>query len=230
MSTISEPSGKVSNTDCEVCEEIHRQGLLSQPPSISKGGKIVLAVAGGTAALIYGLTLPFILPGFRKICLPYVPATEIQIQNILKCLKGRTGSVIDLGSGDGRIINSIMIHCKSERDMHITKGVGVELNTWLVLYSKFSAWRSGLQSCAEFKKQDIFKTDLKLYDNIVVFGVESLMSELEFKLEKDLKEGSVLIACRFPLPNWTPVYEEGDGIDQVWVYNKYSSPNYSTPV
>jgi len=55
--------------------------------------------------------IPFINPAFRKICLPYVPATHQQIINVMQALKGRTGSLIDLGSGDGRIVSMIISKC-----------------------------------------------------------------------------------------------------------------------
>ena len=34
------------------------------------------------------------------------------------------------------------------------------------------------------------------YDNVVIFGVEQMMEQLEEKLEQELKEGSTVVACR----------------------------------
>lgn len=48
---------------------------------------------------------PFVSPALRKVCLPYVPATNLQIQNVLSVIKGRKGKLVDLGSGDGRIVS-----------------------------------------------------------------------------------------------------------------------------
>lgn len=67
---------------------------------------------GGIATAISVICIPFVSPAFRKICLPYVPATSQQIRNVLQALEGRTGSLIDLGSGDGRIVNIVFILCK----------------------------------------------------------------------------------------------------------------------
>lgn len=67
-----------------------------------------LFAVGAFAATGVGLLVacaPFILPALRKVCLPYVPATDRQVHNVLKLLKSRKGSVIDLGSGDGRIVS-----------------------------------------------------------------------------------------------------------------------------
>lgn len=34
-----------------------------------------------------------------------VPATTTQVENVIKALKGRQGTLVDLGSGDGRIVS-----------------------------------------------------------------------------------------------------------------------------
>lgn len=47
---------------------------------------------------------PFVSPALRRVCLPYVPATTSQVNNVLLALRGRHGSLLDLGSGDGRIV------------------------------------------------------------------------------------------------------------------------------
>lgn len=64
---------------------------------------------GGIATAISIICIPFVSPAFRKICLPYVPATSQQVQNVLQALEGRAGSLIDLGSGDGRIVIDLLI-------------------------------------------------------------------------------------------------------------------------
>ena len=51
---------------------------------------------------------PFVAPAFRKVCLPYVPATTNQVNNVLRALKGRSGNIVDLGSGDGRIVSNFV--------------------------------------------------------------------------------------------------------------------------
>lgn len=64
----------------------------------------IIHFIGGIAIGITVICAPFISPALRRFCLPYVPATNEQISNILSALKGRTGNVLDLGSGDGRIV------------------------------------------------------------------------------------------------------------------------------
>lgn len=70
-----------------------------------KWGLFVTGVIGGTLMALYAIATPFVAPAFRKICLPYVPATNKQIRNVLKMLQFRSGHLVDIGSGDGRIVS-----------------------------------------------------------------------------------------------------------------------------
>ncbi|OPJ87635.1 protein FAM173A isoform B [Patagioenas fasciata monilis] len=66
-----------------------------------------LAVASGVAAWATWATL--LMPGFRRVPLrlqvPYVPSSPQQVANTLALLRGRSGKTVDLGSGDGRLVN-----------------------------------------------------------------------------------------------------------------------------
>lgn len=79
-----------------------------KPRKSSKlAGKVLLGVTGAAAVGLVLVTTPFVTPALRKICLPYVPATERQITNILhmaQAVKGQGSKLVDLGSGDGRVV------------------------------------------------------------------------------------------------------------------------------
>lgn len=55
------------------------------------------------------------------------------------------------------------------------EAVGYELNPWLVLYSRWKAYRSGVYKSAKFYRKDLWKVQLNGYDNIVFFGVEQMV-------------------------------------------------------
>uniref|UniRef100_A0A8C5T7T6 ATP synthase c subunit lysine N-methyltransferase n=1 Tax=Malurus cyaneus samueli TaxID=2593467 RepID=A0A8C5T7T6_9PASS len=106
-------------------------------------GLLVTAGVGGTLVALYAVATPFVTPALRKVCLPFVPATAAQIQNVLKMLENRSGSLVDIGSGDGRIVIAA-----AKKGF---QAVGYELNPWLVWYSRYRAWRDGLFSgCGGF--------------------------------------------------------------------------------
>ncbi|KAL1501233.1 hypothetical protein ABEB36_006597 [Hypothenemus hampei] len=188
---------------------LETSSLISER-KVSITGKILIGITG-TAAL--GLTIicaPFVSPALRKYCLPYIPATNEQVGNILVALKGRTGTLLDLGSGDGRIV--------LETARNNFKAHGVELNPWLVAYSKINAFSKGLDGHTRFLRRDLWKYNVSSYDNIVIFGVEQMMTDLEAKFLKECKANCNVLACRYPLPNLTPTQTIGNGIDTVWVY------------
>ena len=183
------------------------------PDSSSKFGAIALGIIATSSVGICLATASFIVPAFRKVCLPFVPATTSQVKNVVTAIHkpNRHGmSVVDIGSGDGRIVTELASH-----GFHAT---GYELNVWLLAYSKYQAWQKGLTRRAHFQRINLWKADYSKFDNVVIFGVEEMMSELETKLLNELKEGSTIIACRFPLPSITPSHIVGSGVDTVWSY------------
>ncbi|KAG4078078.1 hypothetical protein HA402_002129, partial [Bradysia odoriphaga] len=149
----------------------------------------------------------------RKYCLPYVPATTTQLENILSVLKNsdKSGRLLDIGSGDGRIVVAAA--------KNGFRSDGVELNPWLVQYSRIAALTNGVSSRTGFYRKDLWKFDVSSYQHIVIFGVEQMMAELEKKLNVEMKNDSQIIVCRFPLPNLKASRIIGGGVDTVWVYN-----------
>ena len=62
------------------------------------------------------------------------------------------------------------------------------------------------------------KYNLKNYDNVCIFGVEQMMEKLDQKFHEELKPGTRIVVCRFPLKDREPVEVFGSGIDTVWLY------------
>ncbi|XP_077991678.1 ATP synthase subunit C lysine N-methyltransferase-like [Glandiceps talaboti] len=185
-------------------------------PTKSKGkaGLILVGVSGALVAGLYAVATPFVLPALRKVCLPFVPATTQQIENVMKALQGRTGTLVDIGSGDGRIVLAAA--------KHGFRGVGVELNPWLVWYSKLTAKFHGLSHQASFYRKDLWKMQMNQFNNVVIFGVPQMMPSLAEKLSTELDHSARIVACRFPFEDWMPGQVIGEGVDTVWVYDKHA--------
>lgn len=88
---------------------------------------IMAGVFGGLAIGFTALTIPFITPAFRRIVLPFVPATNTQIENVLKAIEFRRPfespltkelKIIDLGSGDGRVVSESGLNCAKPSPNH----------------------------------------------------------------------------------------------------------------
>uniref|UniRef100_H3C961 ATP synthase subunit C lysine N-methyltransferase n=1 Tax=Tetraodon nigroviridis TaxID=99883 RepID=H3C961_TETNG len=197
-------------------EEVE-EGLVCTPKSEvketksrSRLGVMATAVLGGSLVALYAVAAPFVTPALRKVCLPFVPASPAQVENVLRVLQSRAGTLVDVGSGDGRIVMAA-----ARRGFQAS---GLELNPWLVWFSRYKAWRAGLQRSACFHICDLWKVSFSQYSNVVVFGVPQMMEQLEQKLASELSSTAVVVACRFPFPNWVPERTAGEGIDTVWLY------------
>ena len=202
---------------CQECTELQAEFAKNPgglPPR--RGGLIIASIVGGAGLAITTICVPFVLPALRRVCLPFVTATSTQLKNVRSALQGRNSSppsrLLDIGSGDGRIV------IQSAGDGFTA--TGVELNRWLVYYSRWSAWRGGVRSNTSFVRQDLWRHDTSQYKNVVIFGVEQMMRDLETKLERELTPGSLVVACRFKFPNWVPDQEIGTGVDTVWTYRR----------
>ncbi|KAM9322694.1 ATP synthase subunit C lysine N-methyltransferase-like [Pholidichthys leucotaenia] len=179
--------------------------------SRSRLGLVVTGVLAGSLVTLYAVSAPFVAPALRKVCLPFVPATPAQLDNVLAALRGRSGTLVDIGSGDGRIVIAA-----AKRGFQAS---GFELNPWLVWYSRCKAWREGVRRSTSFHISDLWKVSFAQYSNVVIFGVPEMMERLELKLETELPSTAKVVACRFPFPTWVPERTAGKGIDTVWVYD-----------
>jgi hypothetical protein len=102
--------------------------------------------------------------------------------------------VIDLGSGDGRIVISA-----AKRG---ARALGIEYNPDLVALSKRNAVREGVADKARFIEGDIFKSDFTQATVITMF----LMPELNLQLRPailDLKPGTRIVSNSFDMGEWT---------------------------
>ncbi|XP_051872309.1 ATP synthase subunit C lysine N-methyltransferase [Pristis pectinata] len=185
-------------------------GRSSKP----RWGLALVGAAGGAVLALYAVAAPFVAPALRRVCLPFVPATQAQVENVLQLLGGRRGPLVDIGSGDGRIVIAAA--------KQGFRAVGYELNPWLVWYSRYRAWQQGVHHSAKFYISDIWKVNFSEFSNVVIFGVPQMMESLEKKLQNELKDDARVVACRFPFPSWIVEHESGKGIDTAWLYNAKS--------
>ncbi|XP_078093502.1 ATP synthase subunit C lysine N-methyltransferase isoform X1 [Mustelus asterias] len=186
----------------------------TRPGPRRRWGLVLLGAAGGASLALYVAAAPFVAPALRRVCLPFVPASTAQVETVLQLLRGRGGALVDIGSGDGRIVIAAA--------KQGFQAVGYELNPWLVWYSRYRAWREGVHHNTRFYISDLWKVNFSEYSNVVIFGVPQMMQSLEGKLQSELKGNARVVACRFPFPSWIAVHESGKGIDSAWLYDAKS--------
>ncbi|KPP64160.1 hypothetical protein Z043_117529 [Scleropages formosus] len=135
---------------------VREESFPPRPPMEGGGGKrrwglVVTGVVGGSLVALYAVAVPFVTPALRRVCLPFVPATPAQVRNVLRAVRPSSGMLVDIGSGDGRIVIAAA--------KQGFRAVGIELNPWLVWYSRYRAWREGVHHSTTFYRSDLWKVD-----------------------------------------------------------------------
>src|SRR5690606_18361022 len=104
--------------------------------------------------------------------------------------------VIDLGSGDGRIVITAAKRFGA-------RGLGVENDPRLVALSRPNARDAGVASAALFREQDLYQTDLSPASVVTMFLLPEVNLELRPKLLK-LRPGTRVVSHDFDMADWEP--------------------------
>ena len=122
---------------------------------------------------------------------PYVPTKKKLALEILKEVKFRkNGLFVELGSGDGRIVRTAVKN-------YPVKGMAVDINGLLILWSKFLAKFDKTYAKIIFVNKNILKVDLTKADYIYLFLFPALIKKLIPNFNRDLRKGAVIISHGF---------------------------------
>lgn len=149
----------------------------------------------------------------ENLDVPFATSHENVVKAMLDLAKVTKGDfVIDLGSGDGRIVIA------AARD-HGARGFGVDLNKALVAISNERARRAGVADRARFFVRDIFKTDIAPASVVTMFLFPKLVLRLRPKLLGALKPGTRVVSNEWHLGDWRPdamrIARNSKGLDRV---------------
>lgn len=155
----------------------HRRGLLAI-------GVALLAGAAGAAPAITE-EVPFITTPDR------VTLAMLQLAGT-----GPADRVLDLGSGDGRIVITAARRFGAS-------GLGVEIDPALVERSQANARQAGVADRARFVQQDLFATDLGQASVITMYLLPEFNLALRPRL-LDLAPGTRLVSHDWDMGDWLP--------------------------
>jgi SAM-dependent methyltransferase len=127
---------------------------------------------------------------------PYVESPDEIVEVMMNISDiGPTDYVIDLGTGDGRIVIAA-----GKRG---AKGLGVDLDPELIAVAKANAEKEGVSDKINFVVQDLFDTNLSQATVITLFLNEEVNLKLRSTLLK-LKPGTRIVSHNFNMGDWKP--------------------------
>ena len=128
---------------------------------------------------------------------PYVPTPQEVVERMLEIAKvGPHDYLIDLGSGDGRIV-------VTAAKKYGTRGFGVDLNPERIRESNENARRAGVADKVGFYQRDLFETSLSEATVITMYLLPRVNIELRPKL-LELRPGTRLVSHDFDMGDWKP--------------------------
>jgi ribosomal protein L11 methylase PrmA len=127
----------------------------------------------------------------------YVPTPQPVVDRMLSMAKvTKDDFVIDLGSGDGRIV--ITAAKKG------AKAVGFEIDGDLVKQSRDNIRKAGVQDQAEIRQQDILTVDLAAASVVTMYLLPDVNLQLRPNILSQLKPGSRVVSHAFDMGDWKP--------------------------
>jgi hypothetical protein len=143
---------------------------------------------------------------------PYVPSPQSVVSDMLRYADvGPQDFLIDLGSGDGRIV-------LTAAKVFGARGFGVEIKDELVKKSNEAAKIEGLAERVRFMKQDLFKTDMSQATVITMYLLPDTVNLLKDKFLAELRPGTRIVSHDYPLTGWIPEkYVQMDLEDKVQI-------------
>jgi SAM-dependent methyltransferase len=145
---------------------------------------LLLAVAAGGAAA-------------QDVDVPFVVTPDHVTRAMLDLADVKPGDfVIDLGSGDGRIVITAA-------KLHGARGLGVEIVPELVDKSRDNARKAGVADRVEFRVQDLFATDLSPATVITMYLLPEVNLQLRPRLQA-LKPGTRIVSHDWDMGDWKP--------------------------
>ncbi|KQR82317.1 class I SAM-dependent methyltransferase [Sphingomonas sp. Leaf343] len=104
--------------------------------------------------------------------------------------------VLDLGTGDGRILIAAARRGAS--------GTGVDIDPVLIGEAKAAAARAGVADRTRFVAQDLFATPLRGHSVVTMFLLPRVNLRLRPHLLRDLPPGTRIVSHAFDMADWPP--------------------------
>jgi len=150
--------------------------------------------------LLVILTL-FMLAFDLFLDLPYVATERKKIETIIRLANPKKGeTVVDLGSGDGRLLFA------SAQNGAVA--IGYELNPFLIALTLVHAKLKGLKGLVKVKKENLWKSDLKVADVVFVYGRKKQMPKFEDFVYQNTQKGTRIVVNTNAFPNKKPIKAE----------------------
>ncbi|HSD44224.1 MAG TPA: class I SAM-dependent methyltransferase [Burkholderiales bacterium] len=129
---------------------------------------------------------------------PYVPTPHSIVESMLAFAQvGADDLVVDLGSGDGRIVIAAAKQFGA-------RGLGIEIDRTLIAESQERARKEGVAGRVRFVARDLFEADLREATVLTLYLLPETNRKLVPKILAEMRPGARVVAHRFAAGDWRP--------------------------
>jgi hypothetical protein len=127
----------------------------------------------------------------------FVPSAQPTVERLVKLARIQDNDVVvDLGSGDGRIVLT------AARDNPKMRGWGVDINESLVRQSNLAAQKQGVSDRVQFHHRNVFDADIRDVTVINMWLFPELMRLLRPKILAEARPGTRVLTHLFDMGSW----------------------------
>jgi len=132
---------------------------------------------------------------------PYVQTPQNVVDKMLEIARvGPGDTVIDLGSGDGRMVITAA-------KKYGARGFGVDLDPRLVKLSNANAAKAGVANRAVFYARDLFDTDVSAATVLTLYLLPDVNLAIRARLLATLKPGTRIVSHDYDMGEWPPDFQ-----------------------
>jgi SAM-dependent methyltransferase len=129
---------------------------------------------------------------------PFITTPDEIVVRMLEMAGTRADdTVLDLGSGDGRIVIAAA-------QKFGARGLGIELDGALVEKSRAYARAAGVEERVRFEQGDVLVADIARASVVTVYLLPALMGKLQSRFINELAPGTRVVSHSFGMAGWRP--------------------------
>ena len=134
----------------------------------------------------------------RELQAPFITTPDDVVERMLRFAgTGPADLVVDLGSGDGRIVIAAARKFGA-------RGLGIELDSRLVDVSRENARRAEVSDRVSIIQGDVLVADFSKASVVTVYLLPSLIGQLQSRFIYELKPGTRIVSHAFGMAGWKP--------------------------
>jgi SAM-dependent methyltransferase len=129
---------------------------------------------------------------------PFISTPQDVVERMLRLAQtGPQDLVVDLGSGDGRIVITAAQRFGA-------RGLGIDFDARLVAKSRDNAREAGVADKVRFVEDDVLRADISQASVVTVYLLPDLIWKLQPRFISELQPGTRIVSHAFQMSGWQP--------------------------